>query len=529
MAMWRVIYIFLILVALSVLAMWLADNPGDLVMHWRGYEIRTSFVVGLGLLVVVAFLVLFAYRVTSAIITSPQGVASLLAERRRQKGFSALSRGMVAVAAGDAVEARRYAGQAHKLLDAPPLTLLLAAQAAQLEGDESAASGYFTAMLEAPETEFLGLRGLFIQARRAGDRDRALELARRAFRLRANTPWASQAVFEIESANEDWSAALQTLDKTLSAKLISREDARHRRALLLTAQAMTAEAAARNQIGDARQAAFGEALTLAQQALSLETDFAPAIALNIRLCAALTKTRRGVKLAEDAWARVPHPDIAEAFMQLIDSEAAFERLARVRQLVGRNPDHVESHVLLARAAIEARDWATARAALVPYVGAVASEQPSQRICELMADLEDGEHGDRGSARAWLARALHAPEDAMWMGENYRSKRWSPVNPVTGEFDGLVWQAPVGTLSPPGVAPVMPTSPAAEAPAEGAVPADEKAEASLETAAPATPESETVEVEEVADEPFAFFPVVPDDPGPEGAEEDAREAERGGTW
>ncbi|MGB5949172.1 MAG: hypothetical protein WBG82_07615, partial [Parvibaculum sp.] len=63
--MLRALYIFLIIAALSALAIWLADNPGDLVLHWRGYEVRTSFVVGLGLMVLVAFLVLFIYRVTA--------------------------------------------------------------------------------------------------------------------------------------------------------------------------------------------------------------------------------------------------------------------------------------------------------------------------------------------------------------------------------------------------------------------------------------------------------------------------------
>lgn len=521
----RILYRFLILAGLSALAIWLADNPGDLVMHWRGYEIKTSFVVGLGLLVGVAFLVLFAYRLASAILTSPQGVAGMLADRRRARGFSALSRGMVAVAAGDAQEARRYAGQAHKLLDAPPLTLLLAAQAAQLEGDERAASGYFTAMLETPETSLLGLRGLFIQARRAGDRDAALELARRAFRQRASTAWAAQAVFEIEAASENWGDALRTLDRTLSAKLITRDAARYKRALLLCAQAMTAEEAAMMQHGDARNAACEIALTQAQQAHSLAPEFAPTIAMIVRLCGVCGKVRRASRLAEDSWGKNPHPDIADAFMALVPGESAYERLGRVRQLAGRNPDHIESHVALARAAIAARDWQTARQALVPHIGADASYAPTQRLCELMADLEEGEHGDRGAARAWLARALHAPEDEMWVGENYRSTRWSPVNPVTGEFDSLVWRAPVLHL------------PRAEMPPAGPVPAPVAAKADVEpvnpvvakAAASAPSWSKAEQAAEAADDVFAFFPVLPDDPGPEAADEEAREAEKRGSW
>jgi HemY protein len=186
--MLRALYTFLIIAVLSAIAIWLADNPGELVMHWRGYEIRTSFVIGVAAMALAAFLALFFYRIVVSFIETPASVSAFLEKRRQQKGFLALSRGMVAVAAGDAGEAKRYAAQAHKLLDAPPLTLLLAAQAAQLEGNEAAATGYFEQMLAAPETEFLGLRGLFIQARRAGDRDKALAYARRAFELRPQTP-----------------------------------------------------------------------------------------------------------------------------------------------------------------------------------------------------------------------------------------------------------------------------------------------------------------------------------------------------
>ncbi len=63
------------------------------------------------------------------------------------------------------------------LLAEPPLTLLLSAQAAQLNGDEQAARRYFTAMLDRAETEFLGLRGLVMQALRGGDEAAALGLS----------------------------------------------------------------------------------------------------------------------------------------------------------------------------------------------------------------------------------------------------------------------------------------------------------------------------------------------------------------
>lgn len=555
--MLRAFYIFLVIAALSAIGIWLADNPGQLVMHWRGYEIRTSFVVGIALLAVVAFLALFIYRLFVSAMGSPAELTRYFQERRRKKGFLALSRGMVAVAAGDAGDAKRFAKDARELLDAPSLTLLLSAQAAQLEGDDQAAAGYFRQMIATPETEFLGLRGLFIQAKRAGDRDEALKIAKRAFKLRPNTPWAAQAVFEIETAEENWKAALDVLDAELASKLIDREKARRRRAVLLTAQAQEAEVAARMQPGDAGRKAFDRAFRLASEALSLAPYFPPAMALAVRVAAATGRTRKAMKLVQDGWAHEPHPDLASAWLEMVEGESAYDRLTRAYELEKLAPDHTESRILVARAAIGARDWQAARKALAPFTGPGAEEAPTRRVCELMAEIEEGEFGNRGSSRGWLSRALHAPDDPQWVGDAYRSHRWSPINPVTGEFDALSWAMPAIRLPASGmpggaegvpedrhesvVTETVEPEPFA-APGDDARDVTEKLRSPVAQPAPATagtaeksgpenaraPTSDSpvkaspVEDDTKAEEDLVIVPPVPDDPGPDGDEDEARE-------
>ncbi|HEX7777320.1 MAG TPA: heme biosynthesis protein HemY, partial [Parvibaculum sp.] len=313
----------------------------------------------------------------------------------------------------------------------------------------------------------------------------------------------------IETAEEDWGSALATLDRTLSAKLVTRDAARRRRTVLLTAQAMTASEAARAQTGEARRAALEKALSLAMQAVSLDPVFVPAVALAARLCGETGRARRGAKLVEDAWKTAPHPDLADAFLGLVDGESGYDRFKRMRMLVGHNRDHVESRVALARAAIGARDWLAARGALEGFVGANAGERPSQRICELMAEIEEGEHGNRGSARDWLARALHAPEDPAWTGEGWRSLSWSPINPVSGEFDALEWKVPGQRLLPV-------ARPAAPVAADDDLPLPPKDETLPETRD--APHELRPQLEEDEAEAEAFTPPLPDDPGPAALDE-----------
>ena len=50
--------------------------------------------------------------------------------------------------------------------------------------------------------------------------------------------------------------------------------------------------------------------------------------------------------------------------------------------------------------------------------------------------EDG-RGDKGRAREWLARAVRAPSDPMWVIDGAASPYWTPISPVTGPQPALM--------------------------------------------------------------------------------------------
>ena len=95
---------------------------------------------------------------------------------------------------------------------------------------------------------------------------------------------------------------------------------------------------------------------------------------------------------------------------------------------------------MARAALDAQEFAAARRALAPL--AIA---PSQRVAMLMAEIEEREHGDEGRAREWMTRAIRAKADPAWTADGSRSDRWMPVSPVTGRLDAFQWKDPVADL------------------------------------------------------------------------------------
>jgi HemY protein len=146
--------------------------------------------------------------------------------------------------------------------------------------------------------------------------------------------------------------------------------------------------------------------------------------------------RKASRILHKAWETHPHPDLAQVFSDLRFGDAARDRLKRIEVLAKQVPGHIEGALALARAAIDAREFAKARDALASFLAA-----PTRRVALLMAELERAEQNDEGRAREWIARALHAAPDPAWTAEGHVSDRWLPVSP-SGKLDAFEWRVPV---------------------------------------------------------------------------------------
>ncbi|MDA7949534.1 MAG: heme biosynthesis protein HemY [Hyphomicrobiaceae bacterium] len=488
--------VFVIAVIAAALGIaWLAEAPGTLTVNWLGYRIDTSVLAaGLGL-GAFALLVIFLWSLARYLISRPSVVAELVRKKRERRGLEALTHGLVAVGSGDKAEARKFASQAHKLLPNEPLTALLEAQAAQLQGDRSAARRIFEQMADAPETEMLGLRGLFLEARRENENEAARQFAERAMRRKPDLGWAVNALFELQCRVSDWAGALRTLDVAQRQRQIGKDVADRRRAVLLTAQAMDSE---ETDLNRARQ--------LALEAHKLAPDLVPAAEIAGRVMASQGDATRAARVIAKTWELNPHPDLAMAYAHTRPGDGPRERLKRVKFLQQWSPDPLEGAVAVATAAVEARDWDEARDVLQPYL----DDRPPARVCTLMARIEGGQTGDQGRVREWLARAVRAPRDPAWTADGYVSDQWAPVSPITGELDAFQWKAPVELVTN-GDDPLVIED--ADIAREEVVNPEHVADEVVEN-----PESDEVE-KEIFSQPRA-----PDDPGPEGTFAEA-EAER----
>lgn len=391
----RIIIFLLVVVLLAGTVTYLASFDTRITGEAFGYRFDGPSGLILGALVFLFLAAIYITHFVKNILAMPGKIKAHEKEARRERGVAALTRGLEAVAAGDAADASHHAKIARRHLDEIALTRLLSAQAAQLSGDAVAANNSFSAMLEAPETEFLGLKGLYLQAIKAGEDEKAMQYAERAFRLRPNAQWAFESVFELGLRRGAWRETRDTLTQARRNNIVPADKADRASAVLLTADAYAAALTSEPKL----------ALSETETALKLAPGFAPAALLAARLYADDGKKNKAAKVIEHAFAADAHPALVKFYDTLYKDESVQKRADRLRSLAQKNQTTHEAALLEARAYNLEEEWQKAAETLEPVVAGA----PGPATFSLMAAAAAGLHGEE-AARPWLERAANAPRD-----------------------------------------------------------------------------------------------------------------------
>ncbi len=453
MTFFRILWFVIKLGILVGVAVYLANRPGNLSLVWFGYrtDLHPIALSLLGVLLCLGVLYIVG-RIIARVVAVPGDIGAMRGAAREAKGYQALTRGLAAAAAGDAREAKRLSLSARKLLSQrgkePPITRLLAAQAAQLEGDDRAAHAHFKALAETPETAILGLRGLALSALKEGNETEARRLAERALAANPHAQWAAETALRLQAKAGRFDSADESLKALVRAGALDSRAGQRRRAALLTEKARQA------LIPDGTDVSADIAMGAAREAVKLAGDFAPARFVLVRLMIRLGKRKEAMRLIEQIWDSHPHEILGELYLTLGENEKPLERTQRLERLQRQNPDHIESHRILAEADLAGELWGEARRH-IDRLAAVETERlgsPSRSTCRALAQIEERERHDAAAARHWLEAASAARPDASWLcrqcghrGEaGPESGHWQLVCPQCQAVDSLEWRHPEAT-------------------------------------------------------------------------------------
>lgn len=427
--MFRILSFLILVFALGLGFAWLAERPGTMLITFSGYQYEVTLMVAAVLATAAIAAVMILWWLVKSIWNSPYTISRYFRVRRRDRGYQALSTGLIAAGAGDAEAARRKHRESAKLLsaDSEPLLHLLEAQASLLDGDYASARKKFEAMLDDPEMRLIGLRGLYLEAERLGDHGVARHYAEQASAAAPQLAWAATATLESRMRDGDWDGALRLLDARKPTTAAEREMAAKNRAVLLAAKAINLShvdpLAAKNAAVEANR---------------LDPGLVPAAVIAAKSLFRQDDVRKGAKILEAAWKLQPHPEIADVYIHARHGDSALDRLKRARKLAELRTNNVDSSLAVARAALEAGEFKAAREAAETAMRLA----PRESVFLLLADIEEADGGEQGKVRQYLARALKAQPDPAWTADGVVSEKWAPFSPVTGRIGAFEWRVPV---------------------------------------------------------------------------------------
>ena len=437
--LWSIIKIvgFIALVAAATFgAAHLIEMDGEIRIALGGQEFNLTpikAVIALILLVGAIWLLLKLFSLLVATLKFINGDETALSRyfdrSRQEKGYRALSEGMMALASGEGSLAMSKANKAEKYLRKPELTNLITAQAAEMSGDSAKAEKTYKKLLKDDRTRFVGVRGLMKQKLQAGDTDMALKLAERAFALKPRHEEVQDTLLRLQAEQEDWKGARDTLNAKLKYGTLPRDVHKRRDAVLALSEA-------RDVLDEGKSI---EAREAAIEANRLSPDLIPAAVLAARSYIDQGSKRNAARVVKKAWKVHPHPDLAAAFAEIEPNETPAQRLKRFGKLLSMHPDHRESRLLEAELHLAAEDFPAARRAL----GDLVETDPDARVLTIMAAVERGEGSSDAVVKGWLARALSAPRGPQWVCDSCQHihPQWVPSCENCHFFDTLTWKTP----------------------------------------------------------------------------------------
>lgn len=416
---------FVVLVGLLVAgAVWMAEHPGAVTVHWLGWRVDTSVPLLLLALAVLVGVLWLLRGIFATLLGLPGAFGRARRERKRRKGLAALADGFAAVIAEDTYGARKKAAEAQDALKDDVAANLLLARAALLGDDPRKARDLNQKLLGRRATEVAGLRGLMDEALSEGRDGEAADYAKRAFERNPRAAWAARALFEAQAKGRQWDAALATLETARKNAIYTTAEAARRKATIFVARCDDALAGGQTY----------EATRLAKKAVDADPDLLPARVRLARSLAAEGNPGKAASVIEEAWKRAPNPELAAVHASLWEGEDALKRCNRAVHLAESNPEHMESRLLVAAASLEAQLWGQARARLKPLVDAGVRDS---RLARLMSRLEEGERGNLADALRWMRQAVdvvaHEPESWRCTACGTQAAQWSASCPACGAF------------------------------------------------------------------------------------------------
>ena len=363
---------FILLGFLMAVGLWIANQPGSLLLTFRDYEIATT--PGIFFLLLCA-LVIVASSVWQAVRWILQFPFSWRRSRQMQaykKSAESFVQTLEALTLGNTVGALKFARRARErftnagIMSGPNLGLGLWLEAHTLKAIRGVdvPSKAYQALVDVPATAALGRAYLAEQALATQHYDQAmghlealLEEGSQAFSQGftqgfSKRPWAALNLAKLYIHAHRYEDAATVLDRCQPEDEAGQQEKHHLQAVLAYVR-VTGPAA--------HQAPADDHVELLSYATEYDPTFVPAVVAYATALHRHRKDTKSVKVLELAWSQHPSIDVGMTYIALAAPDRPLNRFREAQKLHALAPYNLASFLLVIRTALEAQLWGEARA------------------------------------------------------------------------------------------------------------------------------------------------------------------------
>ncbi len=223
------------------------------------------------------------------------------------------------------------------------------------------------------ETELVGLKNLYQQAKDKGDFLEGARLLDHAKATYPNVEWPFKETYQLAVLQENWDEALTALNILKDRFTLTKEQYRQKKADILF-----------------HQGQFKEAYALAPDNESITLAYAKEVPKKAR------------SILKKAYELAPSWEIYQAFRHTLTKEPPSKRLKLVKDLTKKAPMDKISLLLNADTAIDCQLWGVAKETLETYLAQYAL---TPEIALMMAEIERMGWNHQDDAKEWERKAM----------------------------------------------------------------------------------------------------------------------------
>ncbi len=429
--MLRLLYIFFQFIILLIIVSWAIQNSKPVSFIFRDITVITStsaLIIGLLVIIIICLLL---QRFIFFLKQSKQKYKFYRERSIIEKGHDSFVQGMVALANKDFNRVIAEAKNTNKYLKDKSLDLLLTSETLKIEKKFDQLNKVYEEMLNQPNMNLLGLRGLMEQNIRAQDYHHAFIYGEKLFHLNPKIEKLYETLVNIIGKTNNWQKLIYLSEQSLKYKIIEKKTYIENKSI------------AYFEISKIKHKSFElESIELMEKALKLKESFAPFISFYIQLLINNNRLDKAKKVLRKAWTASPHPHLKQ-HMQKLAKALKISYLELVKYIVTNAKDNYESRILLAESYIDNQNWDDARL----QIKSLLSHKPTREVCLLMSKIEEGYSGDSYKINAWISRSNLGKLGKIWICHisGISQTKWTSVS-KSGYFNSLEWKYPINTPS-----------------------------------------------------------------------------------